>query len=134
MLRIWMMLAAVVMWAGAAQAQDSAEIEDVITQQLNAFVERDVEGAWQFASPMIQRMFRTPGNFGRMVEEGYPMVWDNRDAEFMENDGADGLIQQKVFIRDTEGNGWLLLYAMIETADGWRINGVQVVPAPELAA
>lgn len=62
------------------------------------------------------------------------MVWDNRDTDFLELQNEAGGLIQRVFIRDTDGNGWLLLYTMIETADGWKINGVQVVPAPELAA
>ena len=69
----------------AAQAQDQS-IEDVITSQLQAFNDRDIEEAWQYASPMIQGMFRTPENFGNMVRNGYPMVWDNSDVRFLEQE------------------------------------------------
>ena len=43
--------------------------------------------------------------------------------------GADGTP-----IDDAEGRGWVLDYEMIELPEGWRINGVQVLPAPDVAA
>lgn len=119
--------------AGAAFAQDQG-IEDVIGEQLQAFNDRDVEDAWQYASPMIQGLFQTPDNFGNMVRNGYPMVWTNRDVEFLELGEINGVLTQRVLIRDGEGVAYILEYAMIQTADGWRINGVQVLPAPDVAA
>lgn len=121
-------------WMVPAAAQDNPSIEDVIGQQLQAFNDRDVDTAWSFASPMIQGMFGTPGRFGNMVQNGYPMVWDNREASFLELEDDAGTLTQRVFIRDTDGAGWLLVYDMIQTPDGWKINGVDVLPAPELAA
>ena len=115
-------------------AQDKGAIEDVIAQQLQAFTDRDVDAAWSHASPMIKGMFGNPGRFGTMVEQGYPMVWDNRDAQFMELEGSGQLMMQKVYIRDAEGRGWVLSYAMLKTDAGWKINGVSVVPAPDVAA
>lgn len=119
--------------ATTAIAQDQG-IEDVIGEQLQAFNDRDVQDAWQYASPMIQGMFGTPDNFGNMVRNGYPMVWTNRDIEFLELGEVNGVLTQRVLIRDGEGVAYILEYAMIETADGWRINGVQVLPAPDVAA
>jgi hypothetical protein len=127
-------LLALPLGAAAQDAQDQAAIEAVITDQLSDFNARDVPGAWEHASPMIQGMFGTPDNFGRMVENGYPMVWDNSDAQFLELRDEDGALRQKVLIDDAEGRGWILDYEMIELPEGWRINGVQVLPAPDLAA
>jgi hypothetical protein len=39
-----------------------------------------------------------------------------------------------VRIEDPEGRGWILDYFMVETPEGWKINGVQVRPAEDLAA
>jgi len=119
--------------SNAAAAQDQ-NIEDVIEGQLQAFNDRDVSDAWQYASPMIQGMFGTPDNFGNMVRNGYPMVWTNRDVEFLDLGEINGVLTQRVLIRDGEGVAYILAYAMIETAQGWRINGVQVLPAPDVAA
>ncbi len=110
------------------------EIEDVIGSQLEAFNARDVEAAWQYASPMIKGMFGEPGNFGMMVQQGYPMVWDNRDVRFLELREIAGVLYQKVMLRDASGGLHILDYAMIETPQGWQIDGVQILPAPDVGA
>ncbi len=114
-----------------ASAQE-ASIEDVITNQLQAFNDRDVQEAWQYASPMIQGMFRTPENFGNMVRNGYPMVWDNSDVRFLEQEEFESRTRQEVLIKGPDGAFYILDYQMIETSQGWQINGVQVIPAPEV--
>lgn len=114
-----------------AAAQD-ATIEDVITQQLQAFVDRDVDAAWDHASPMIQGLFGTPENFGMMVRNGYPMVWDNSDVRFLDRDEFQSRTRQEVQIQGPDGLFYILDYQMIETPEGWHINGVQVIPAPQV--
>ncbi|TNC65979.1 DUF4864 domain-containing protein [Rubellimicrobium roseum] len=121
----------------AAPAQDDADraaIAEVIRDQLSDFNARDVPGAWEHASPTIQEIFESPENFGRMVEQGYPMVWTNSEARFLELREESGALRQTVLVEDAEGRGWLLDYEMVELPEGWRINGVIVLPAPELAA
>lgn len=127
-------------WGGPALAQDTppaAQVEqlplqDIIRQQLDAFNARDVDLAWSFASPMIQGMFGNPGNFGVMVSEGYPMVWDNSAAKFMAQREVDGRIYQQVMVQDTNGALHVLEYAMIQTAQGWKIDGVSLLPPPDV--
>lgn len=121
----------------AAQAQDPGDapaIEAVISDQLADFNARDVPGAWEHASPMIQDMFGTPETFGTMVENGYPMVWDNAEARFLGLREEGGALRQRVMVEDPQGRAWMLDYEMIERPEGWKINGVQVLPAPDLAA
>lgn len=133
MARVFGMIFAAFMAVGAAFAQ-ADPIEDVIGSQLQAFNDRDVDAAWQYASPMIQGIFRTPENFGAMVQNGYPMVWDNADARFLERrEGPQG-VMQGVLVRGPDGALWVLDYQMIQTADGWQINGVSILPAPEVGA
>ncbi|UTH43726.1 DUF4864 domain-containing protein [Loktanella salsilacus] len=127
-------------WGAPALAQDTppaAQVEqlplqDIIRQQLDAFNARDVDLAWSFASPMIQGMFGNPGNFGVMVSEGYPMVWDNSAAKFMAQREVDGRIYQQVMVQDTNGALHVLEYAMIQTAQGWKIDGVSLLPPPDV--
>jgi len=120
--------------ATSAFAQDSDAIEDVIGSQLQAFNNRDVSKAWQYASPNIKRLFGSSDNFGMMVQRGYPMVWDNADVRFLELRDVRGNLWQKVMVRDAQGGLHILDYQMIETADGWQINGVQLLPAPDVGA
>ena len=127
------LIALSVAFAVPAAAQQS-EIEGVIADQLPAFNDRDVAKAWEHASPMIQGMFGTPDNFGMMVERGYPMVWTNSDTRFLELEEMGGRLYQKVMIRGPRGALHVLVYEMIETEAGWQINGVSILPAPDLAA
>ncbi|WP_400086005.1 DUF4864 domain-containing protein [Yoonia sp. R78084] len=122
------------MVATAAFAQDSDAIETVIGNQLEAFNDRDISEAWQYASPNIKRLFGDPGNFGMMVQQGYPMVWDNADVRFLELRDLGGMIWQKVMVRDAQGGLHILDYQMIETPQGWQINGVRLLPAPDVGA
>ena len=115
-------------------AQDAEAIEDVIANQLQAFVARDVQSAWAYASPNIQRLFGDAQNFGTMVERGYPMVWDNVDTQYLALREIAGNFWQQVMIRDVNGNLHLLDYQMIETPDGWQINAVQLLPSPDVGA
>ncbi len=109
-----------------ALAQD-AEIKGVISSQLDAFQVDDFERAFTFASPNIKRMFRTPENFGSMVQRGYPMVWRPSDVRFGALEMSRGQLVQKVFLVDQQGAQYVALYTMAETGEGWKINGVEIL-------
>ena len=118
---------------GAADAQEQ-EIEGVISNQLEAFKADDFEQAFTFAAPNIQGIFRTPENFGVMVQRGYPMVWRPADVTFLDLREQSGLFIQTVRIEDAQGTVHLLAYSMTQTAEGWRISGVQILEAPGVNA
>ena len=115
-------------------APASSAIEAVIGSQLEAFNDRNVAEAWRYASPNIKQMFREPDNFAMMVQRGYPMVWDNSEVRFLELREISGNLWQKIIIRDANGTLHMLDYQMIETAQGWQINGVQLLPSPDVGA
>ncbi|MEC7761769.1 MAG: DUF4864 domain-containing protein [Pseudomonadota bacterium] len=110
-----------------AQTSDEGAIQGVISSQLDAFIAEDVDAAWTYASPMIQGMFRTPQMFGRMVENGYPMVWKPTATQFLELRDVDGALWQKVILRDGAGVYHVVEYKMLATDDGWLIDGVQLI-------
>ncbi len=114
--------------AVGAQAQD-AEIRGTITQQFEAFKVDDFATAFTFASPTLQQFFQSPQNFGRMVTQGYPMVWRPANVDFLELREEDGAYFQRVQITDVKGRFHILEYRMMQTPEGWRINGVQVLEA-----
>lgn len=126
------------LWTGLASAQEVLEpnpdIEATIQSQFDAFLERDVGEAWQYASPNIQRLFGSPENFGRMVESGYPMVWTPGRVAFIDLQTLGGLVVQRVEVIDQSGAAHYLGYQMIRTEAGWRINGVQILRAPGVGA
>ncbi len=127
---VWM--AAAMVLAGTAVTAQDAEIRDVIENQLEAFNARNVNEAWSYASPMIQGMFGNATNFGMMVENGYPMVWTNRGAEFGELREVGGRLYQRVIVEDANGGSHVLEYQMIEQGGTWQINGVVVLPPEDV--
>jgi len=132
-----LVLALMLAAAPAARAQeataDAAGIEAVIADQISDFLSGDVAGAFDHASPMIQGIFGTSENFGMMVRNGYPMVWAPQSHSFLDLRDEDGRLRQRVAVEDGEGRRFLLDYDMIRTERGWKINGVTVIPAPEVA-
>ncbi|MFD2740534.1 DUF4864 domain-containing protein [Sulfitobacter aestuarii] len=123
-------LSALLSFAAAAQ---EGPIEDVIRRQIEAFKADDFATAFEFASPRLQSLFGTPQNFGRMVTEGYPMVWRPAELRFLQLREGDGGFQQLVQIIDAEGRVHLLAYTMEQGADGWRIAAVRILPRPGVA-
>jgi hypothetical protein len=121
------LIAAALLWAvpfGPAAA-DPAAIRGAIDGQIEAFRADDFATAFDYASPNIRRMFRDPGNFGRMVRGGYPMVWRPERLDYLApRETAPGRWDQDVLIEDGAGTLHALRYHMIETSEGWRINGV----------
>ncbi|HKL69175.1 DUF4864 domain-containing protein [Salibaculum sp.] len=117
--------------AAPAVAQD-ADIQSVIEGQMRAFQAEDSAAAFEFASPMIKGMFGSPRTFGMMVRRGYPMVWNNAETRFLQLREIDGEFWQKIRIRDEAGGLHLMDYRMVETQNGWQIDGVVELPAPDV--
>jgi hypothetical protein len=116
-----------------ASAQEQP-IRDTIQSQIDAFLADDFARAFTFASPNIKGIFGTPENFGAMVKQGYPMVYRPAQVEMGELREIAGNLWQRVRITDQAGAGWFLDYMMVETAEGWQINAVQILPAPDVGA
>jgi Domain of unknown function (DUF4864) len=116
-----------------ASAQEEP-IRNTIQSQIEAFQADDFARAFTFASPTIKGMFGTPENFGMMVKQGYPMVYRPAEVQMMELREVAGNLWQRVRITDQAGAGWYLDYMMVETAEGWQINAVQILPAPDVGA
>lgn len=114
-----------------AMAQE-APIQETIRNQIDAFQADDFARAFTFASPTIKGMFGTPENFGAMVKQGYPMVYRPAEVQMMDLREVAGNLWQRVRITDQAGAGWFLDYMMVETAEGWQINAVQILPAPDI--
>ena len=112
----------------AARAGDPAgAIRQVISDQIAAFEADDFATAFTFASPGIRAMFGTPGRFGAMVREGYPMVWRPGEVRFADLAERGGRTLQRVLVTDTAGVLYVLEYEMVEGEQGWRIDGVRVL-------
>ena len=116
-----------------ATAQE-APIEDTIRSQIEALKADDFSAAFTFASPNIKTIFGTPENFGQMVRNGYPMVYRPSDLRMGELREVAGALWQRVYVTDAAGRGHALDYQMIETAEGWKINAVQLLESAGIGA
>jgi len=117
-----------------AAPADPAAIRGVISDQIEAFKRDDFSHAFTHASPSIKGMFGTPERFGQMVRNGYPMVWRPREVRFLDLREEDGRVLQRIAVTDQAGGEHILEYAMIETENGWQINGVTLLRGLGLAA
>lgn len=129
MSRLILSLLLVLALSAPARADGDA-IARVIGGQLDAFRADDFDTAFDYASPSIREIFRTPQGFGAMVRGGYPMVWRPGAVRYLELREIAGALWQRVEITDAEGGVHLLDYQMIQMPDGWRINAVQLLKAP----
>ena len=138
MLRTFIISLGLLMALGRADAQEAAikeaPIQQIITAQIEAFRASDFDLAFTYASPNIQGMFGTPGNFGSMVTTGYPMVINPAQVEMQDLRTVGGALWQRVRITDQKGQAYLLDYQMIEGPDGWLINAVQLQKAADVGA
>lgn len=118
---------------GPARAQ-SGDIQGVIASQIEAFKVDDFATAFTYASPTIKRLFGTPERFGAMVRQGFPMVWRPADVTYLAQERRNGMTYQNVLIKDASGGLFTFEYEMIETENGWQINGVRPLLDPPVAA
>lgn len=109
-------------------------VQQTILNQIEAFKADDFATAFTFASPSIKSIFMSPENFGMMVKNGYPMVHRPDSVRMLEQRDVAGRLWQKVMITDQSGRTHILDYQMIQTADGWQINAVQLPPEPGVGA
>ena len=98
----------------------------IVQSQLDAFQDEAVDQAYDFAAPNIRRMFPTPEVFGRMVREGYPMVWNPADVEFLQAFPRGAMIVQRLRIVDQKGVPYIAEYALMKVDGEWRIAGVEI--------
>jgi len=99
---------------------------DVIQSQLDAFEADSAKDAYEFAAPNIRRMFPTAQIFGRMVRQGYPMVWDPADTEFLDAKQDGDRIVQRLRLIDRQGQPYIAVYMMMQVDGVWRIAGVSI--------
>lgn len=126
------LLLAAAVWPGGAAAQDEpvgpadgAAIVGVIEGQLDAFQRDAAAEAFGYASPSIQRIFRTPDNFMSMVRTGYQSVYRPQSVEFVDLVMTSGGLTQRVLFVGPDGVPVMAHYYMQQQPDGsWRINGV----------
>lgn len=124
-MRIFVLLVLLLGMSTGSQAND-IEPRGVISAQIEAFQSNDLDTAFSFASPTIQKMFGSAKRFGEMVRNTYPMVWRPSDVRFG-GFFVEGEKQvQTVFFTDEVGSVFEARYEMLAIDTGWQIDGVYV--------
>jgi len=102
----------------------------VISAQIKAFLDGDVQAAYGFASPGIKAQFPDPERFFEMVKRSYTPVYKVGNFAFGRSkvvaDGAHAF--QEVLITGADGKDWAAVYDLERQSDGrYAINGVQLI-------
>ena len=116
--------------ATSSLAEDNlASARGVIEQQIIAFLNDDVDSAYSFATPGVQKVFKEPQRFFDMVKRNYAPVYRPGNYAFgralSETDGA--VIAQELLITGPKGKSWRAVYVLERQDDGkYRINTVRI--------
>ena len=115
-------------------ADEKADIQGTISDQLRAFASDNFIEAFTHASPGIKDIFGTVENFSNMVKKGYPMVWRYNNFEFLNLEETPQGYSQIVRITDQNDKLFLLKYFMKNVAGIWKISGVSSIEASDFSA
>lgn len=115
-------------------ADEKADIQSTISDQLKAFASDNFVEAFTHASPGIKDIFGTVENFSNMVKKGYPMVWRYNNFEFLNLEETPQGYSQIVRITDQNDKLFLLKYFMKNVAGIWKISGVSIIETSDFSA
>jgi len=99
-------------------------VKKVISSQLMAFKERNVEKAYSFAAPNIKRQFFNAKNFGLMVKNGNPVIWRQKNYQFVKFSSNGTRSIQRVLFRSNTDALLTYDYLLEKFSNEWRIAGV----------
>ena len=118
--------------AAPAYADDAVDqTRKIIEQQIDAFLNDDVDAAYSFAAPGIKARYPDKNAFFAMVKKSYQPVYHPGNFAFGRNKniGEGEMILHEVIISADDGKDWKAVYQMLRQPDGsYRIGGVMIVP------
>ena len=115
-------------------ADEQTDIQNTISNQLEAFASDDFTEAFSHASPGIKDIFGSVDNFSRMVKKGYPMVWRYNNFQFLKLEETPQGYSQIVRITDKKDELFLLKYFMKNISGIWKISGVTIIKTSDFSA
>ena len=130
-----LIFSAVFMAFGIEKNVDSERINNlenkaqlIISSQINAFQNFDINKAYSFASPFIKSKFTSADIFGSMVKSAYPMIWEPKEFKFLEFTLFNESLIQRVLFIDKNERIFMFDYEIKNYGqDRWLINGVYQV-------
>jgi hypothetical protein len=106
--------------------QDLFETENIIKNQIQAFIDKDAEEAFSYAAPIIKLKFGNPDNFMSMVENYYEPVSNPKQYYFIDAKYSDGSVYHKLQIVSQSNLSYLATYSLIKNDNEWKISGCSV--------
>jgi len=112
---------------------ERADVQRVITAQIEAFRHDDGPAALGYAAPGIKAKYADGSAFLAMVRTAYPPVFRPRSYSFGDVMLHGGLLMQKVDIVGPDGAPASALYEMEHETDGtWRIAGCLLAKSDQI--
>jgi hypothetical protein len=108
--------------------QDLFETEIIITNQLQAFINKDAEEAFSYAAPMIKLRYNNPDDFMNMVKNYYEPVYNPKQYYFINAKYFEGSVYHQLQIVSQSNLSYLATYSLIKDNDEWKISGCSVYP------
>ncbi len=99
-----------------------ADVERTIGSQLDAFADDDVAGALSYASEAFRAQIDV-ASFQRLITDAYPAVADPESFSIRGCRSQPGSAQVLVDVVGVDGGRMSLVYAMVEEAGRWAIDG-----------
>ena len=111
--------------------EDAAGVaQEIVEQQIRAFLNDDPVLAYALASPAIHEKYPTQARFLEMVKREYAPVYRPGNFAFGRTTRQGDTILQEVLISSPDGKDWTALYQLSrQPDDSYRINGVHLAPA-----
>jgi hypothetical protein len=122
----------VLLLSGASSAQQTPDVQALISTQLDAFAHDDAAAAFAVAAPGIKARFQDPDAFMAMVKTAYPPVYHHKSVQFGSQTRDGDQIGQTVVIVDTENEVWGGVYTLELEGDGsWKISGCVLIKSAQ---
>lgn len=114
----------------ACSDEDLGKIDEVIDDQLEAFVDDDYAGALELASEDFREGFDEE-RFRDVIEEGFPIVAEatGHTSDVCVRDGGNA--QLLVTVEGASGQEAELVYLMVLEGGAWRIGGAEPADAQD---
>ncbi len=122
-----------------AYSKNTLELENkaqlIISSQINAFQNFDINRAYSYASPFIKSKFTNAKIFGSMVKSAYPMIWEPKEFKFLDFTFFNESLIQRVLFIDKNEQIFMFDYEIKNYGeDSWLINGVYQIKKPSSGA
>ena len=104
------------------------ETQNIIENQIQAFISEDSERAFSYAAPMIKLRFNNADEFMSMVKSYYEPVYNPKQYYFINSKYLENSIYHQLQVVSQSNVSYLATYSLIKENEKWKISGCAVYP------